>query len=99
MIMAIAAELAGVNPPGPTDRVSFVPLLEGRHKQQPLRIAMVWPRCTGNWSMSDDWNPTPQPAREQPLHIPDAVLLDEKWDAILLGNTVRLFDTSRSIRE
>ena len=49
--MATAGELAGARLPGPTDGVSFVPLLEGRGKDQPLRAAMVWglaPQATEN---------------------------------------------------
>ena len=86
--MATAGELAGAKLPGLTDGVSFVPLLEGRDKNQPVRSAMVWPHTTGNHQLTDDWNPSAR----NPFPCPDAVLLDEKWYAIQLGKTIRLFD-------
>ena len=90
--MATAGELAGAKLPGPTDGVSFVPLLEGRDRDQPLRNAMIWPHSTGTFRLNDDWNPSAKPGKEPAFPCPNAVLLDEKWYAILLGKTVRLFD-------
>jgi len=86
--MATAADLAGAKLLGPTDGVSFVPLFEGRDQDQPLRAAMIWPHSTGTSKMDDDWDPS----AKKSFPCPDAVLLDEKWYAILLGKTVRLCD-------
>ena len=90
--MATAGELAGAKLPGLTDGVSFVPLLEGRDKDQPVRAAMVWPRTTGHMNLADDWNPAAKPGKQPVFPCPDAALLDEKWYAIQLGKTIRLFD-------
>ena len=90
--MATAGELAGAKPPGPTDGVSYVPLLEGRDKDQPLRAAMIWPHTVGSHKLTDDWAPAEKAEKKREFGCPDAVLLDEKWYAILLGPTVRLFD-------
>jgi arylsulfatase A-like enzyme len=98
--MATAGELAGATLPGPTDGVSFVPLLEGRDGDQPLRDAMVWPAssCLGAQRMTDDWAPS---ARKPMIAAPDAALLDEKWYALGMRETgkqvataIRLFDIS-----
>ena len=90
--MATAAELAGANLPGPTDGVSFVPLLEGRDKDQPLRAAMLWPGSTGMYKMSDDWGPPGASGKPTVSPCPNAVLLEEKWYAVQVGDTCRLFD-------
>lgn len=86
--MATATELAGGQAPGPTDGVSFVPLLEGRDKDQPVHPAMFWPASSAGMRMPDDWAPT----KSRTDHRPDAVLLDEKWYALGLGGAIRLFD-------
>jgi len=92
--MATAAELAGAKLPGPTDGVSFVPLLEGRDQDQPLRATMVWPGTTGDHKISDDWDPSLQGVKPPEFPCPNAALLDEKWYAIQLGDRCRLFDIS-----
>ena len=86
--MATAAELAGAPLPGPTDGVSFVPLLEGRETDQPVHPAMFWPASTAGLRMPDDWGA----ANTSTTHLPAAALLDERWYAIQLGPTIRLFD-------
>lgn len=86
--MATAGDLASAALPGPTDGVSFVPLLEGRDKDQPVRPAMSWPGTTGSSQLGDDWAP---PAKAQ-FPCPNAALLDERWYAIQLGPAIRLFD-------
>jgi len=88
--MATAGELAGAKLPGPTDGVSFVPLLEGRDKDQPLRSFMAWPKSSTEFTkgIPDDY----APEKSKELFIPDAVLLDEQWYALALGKTIRLFD-------
>jgi hypothetical protein len=90
--MATARELAGAKLPGPTDGVSFVPLLEGRVTEQPLRASMVWPKTSLRfWKGERDvWAPVPQQTKK--LYLPDAALLDEKWYALQLGQAIRLFD-------
>ena len=90
--MATAAELSGGRLPGPTDGVSYVPLLEGRDQDQPLRAAMVWPRNSGYMKMADDWEPAGK--GKEKSFSPDAVLLDEKWYALRLGDSIRIFDIS-----
>jgi hypothetical protein len=92
--MATAAELADAKLPGPTDGVSFVALLEGRDKDQPLRTAMLWPGTVGNRRLSDDWEPSAKDETKSQFPCPNAVLLDEQWYAIQLGDTCRLFDIS-----
>jgi arylsulfatase A-like enzyme len=87
--MATAGELAGAKLPGPTDGVSFAPLLNGRDAEQPVRVAIFWPHTTGAYKVTDDWNPA-KSSRQFPC--PNAVLLDEKWYAIQLDQTIRLFD-------
>jgi len=94
--MATAAELAGAELPGPTDGVSFVPLLEGREGDQPLRESMLWPGTSGRMAtrrFCDDWAPE-EADRIQLVEMPDAALLDEKWFAMDINGTVRLFDVS-----
>jgi arylsulfatase A-like enzyme len=86
--MATAGELAGTKLPGPTDGVSFVPLLEGRDKDQPIHPAMIWPSTCAHMQMPDDW----APEKDKTTYHPAAALLDEKWYALGLGKTVRLFD-------
>ena len=92
--MATARDLAGAKLPGPTDGVSFAPLLEGRDKDQPLRSSMVWPQKSASYTkgIPDDWDTKAKPARQQRLRIPDAVLLDEKWYVMALGETIRVFN-------
>jgi len=99
--MVTACELAGTKLPGLTDGVSFVPLLEGRDKDQPLRPAMVWPQstCAFTGGLTDDWEPTKKPSEEQKTYLPDALLLDERWYALVFRKqpspsplTIRLFD-------
>jgi hypothetical protein len=98
--MATAAELSGGSLPGPTDGVSYVRLLEGRDADQPLRAIMEWPpefpkvkRKIGITGMiTDDWSPTDKD-KEQ-TYTPDALLLDEKWYALRLGNSIRICDIS-----
>ncbi len=91
--LATAAELACTKPIGPTDGVSFVPLLEGRDKDQPLRAAMVWPHSTGTMNLTDDWD-ADMGSGKKAIRCPDAALLDEKWYAMELDGNIRLFDIS-----
>jgi arylsulfatase A-like enzyme len=88
--MATAAELSGARLPGPTEGVSYVPLLEGRDGEQPLRNVMEWTgaSCRFTPGIPDDW----AEKKDKKRYKPDAVLLDEKWYAMRLGETVRLFD-------
>lgn len=88
--MATAAELSGAKLPGSTEGVSYVPLLEGRDNDQPLRNVMEWSgaSCRFTPGIPDDWAKEAGAKR----YRPDAILLDEKWYAIRLGDTVRLFD-------
>jgi arylsulfatase A-like enzyme len=86
--MATAGELAGATLPGPTDGMSFVPLLEGRDNHQPMHPAMVWPSTSAGMRMPDDWERT----KSHATYLPAAVLLDERWYAIQFGHAVRLFD-------
>ncbi len=95
--MATAGALAGAKLPGPTDGVSFVPLLEGRDKDQPLRTAIAW-STKGNYGLKipDDFDPKEKTAK----YLPPSVLLDERWYALGLQKknqpatplTIRLFD-------
>jgi arylsulfatase A-like enzyme len=81
-LMATAGELSGAKLPGPTDGASFVPLLEGRDQDQPVRATMVWKGTRNERMKADPWGPEEKvPGKTQPL-IPDSVLLDEKWYAI-----------------
>ena len=105
--MATAGELAATLPPGPTEGVSYVPLLEGRDQDQPLRTAMAWSSSSCYLSMTDDFDPAATPA-ETPAKIstkkpvkyqPDAVLLDERWYVLGIRKapapaplTLRVFD-------
>jgi arylsulfatase A-like enzyme len=87
--LATAAELSGAKPLGSTDGVSFLPLLEGRDSDQPLRPALRWASSSSYWNgISDDW----AAAKSKTIYRPDAVLLNEKWYAIKLGQSTRLFD-------
>lgn len=90
--MATAGELAGAKLSDPTDGVSFVSLLDGRDKAQPLRAALVWPGSVGNRRLDDDWEPSAERGEQPKFGCPNAVLIDEKWYAIQLGDTCRLFD-------
>jgi len=94
--MATAGELAGAKLPGPTDGVSFVPLLEGRDQDQPLRAVLAW-STEGNYGIKipDDFDPDDQAAK----YLPPSVLLDEHWYALGIRKqptptplTIRLFD-------
>jgi arylsulfatase A-like enzyme len=93
--MATVGELTGAKLPGPTDGVSFVPLLQGRDKDQPLRPAIVW-SAQGNYGLKipDDFDPAEKTAK----YLPPSVLLDERWYALGLQKqksaplTIRLFD-------
>ena len=44
--------------------------------------------------MSDDWDPSAKAGKQPEFPCPNAVLLDEKWYAIQLGQNIRLFDIS-----
>ena len=85
--MATCAELAKVPIPGPSDGVSWVPLLKGNPEQLPLRAELRFPKeCDGNGS--GDYRTS-------------SVLLDERWFAFTeIGspefktNPVRIFDTA-----
>ena len=94
--MATAGELSGAKLPGPTDGVSFVPLLAGRDQDQPLRTALAW-STEGNYGIKipDDFDPNDKTAK----YLPPAVLLDERWYALGIRKqpapaplTIRVFD-------
>jgi arylsulfatase A-like enzyme len=95
--IATASDLAKVPTPGLTDGVSFVPLLEGRDKDQPLRATLLWPK-EGNYGIEipDDFA-----AKESAKYLPPSVLLDERWYAQGFRKqpkpapmTIRIFDIS-----
>lgn len=93
--MATAGELSGAKLTRPTDGVSFLPLLEGRDQDQPLRAAMAW-ATQGNYGIKieDDFDPTDKAAK----YLPPSALLDERWYALGFQKqksaplTIRLFD-------
>lgn len=89
--VATAAELSGVQPAGPTDGVSFVRILEGREKEQPLRNHMIWPKASINRQIPDRW------AQKQSMKKVNwnAALLEEKYYALVDGDLVRIFDIEK----
>jgi len=97
--LATAGELARTPPLGPTDGVSFVPLLEGRDQDQPVRATLVWAHTSNYLSMTDDFDPSVPATGKPKKYQPDAVLLDERWYALGLRKspapaplTIRVFD-------
>ncbi len=93
--MATAGELAKTKVTDPTDGVSFVPLLEGRDRDQQLRASMVWPP-EGNYGIRipDDFVP-----EKTVKYLPASCLLDERWYALGYRKeptpaplTIRIFD-------
>jgi arylsulfatase A-like enzyme len=96
--MSTASELTGAKLPGPTDGISFVPLLQGRDNDQPTHPAMVWTHesCWYTFPLADSWETNPKLGIKAPLTRIDSTLLDEKWFAVILqkksGSVIRLFD-------
>jgi arylsulfatase A-like enzyme len=94
--MATASEMASAKLPGPTDGVSFVPLLQGRDRDQPLRSIMFWPQSSDyGIEIPDDF----ALADTTEKYLPPSALLDERWYALefkpkskALQPTIRLFD-------
>jgi arylsulfatase A-like enzyme len=93
--MATMAEIAGAKLPGPTDSVSFVPLLDGRDKDHPPHPPILWCGFSCIYgTMPDDWATD----RKQ-SYRPDATLLDEHFFAMAFRNkssppTIRIFNTT-----
>ena len=94
-LMATAGELSGANLPGPTDGVSFVPLLEGRDGDQAVRPSMLW-SAEQSTALTDPWEAQEKNPAKGNF---DSVLLDEKWFAVvfretssLRGRVVHVFD-------
>jgi arylsulfatase A-like enzyme len=87
--MGTAAELAGAKLPYPTDGVSFVPLLEGREQDQPVRPVMVWPENVSRRGIDrNDW--VEDDHRGAPRS--NAVLLDERFFALQIREKWVVFD-------
>jgi arylsulfatase A-like enzyme len=81
--MATASELAGTKLPGPTDSVSFVPLLQARDKDQPMHPPILWsgPTCIYA-TMPDDWATDAKSSTGKNRYRPDAALIDEHYFAL-----------------
>ncbi|MGC4013035.1 MAG: sulfatase-like hydrolase/transferase [Luteolibacter sp.] len=95
--MQTAGELAGTQPPGPTESVSYLPLLQGRDAAQPLRPLISW-TVEGNYGLKIPDDADKEDSQTQ--YLPPAALLDEKWYALGFRKkpadplTVRLYDIS-----